>query len=92
MATVVVALPAPLHHAAGGRGELAAEGDTVAAALASLRERHPAVARLFLRPNGEPRRGVTLLLDDSDVRSLSGLDTPLKTGDRLTVVLLMAGG
>ena len=48
MPTILVTLPAPLHRAAGGVGELVAEGETVALALASLRDSHPAVARLFL--------------------------------------------
>lgn len=92
MPSVVVALPAPLHRAAGGLGELTAEGDTVAAALASLRIGHPVVARLFLRESGEARRGVSLFLNGSDLRALGGLDTPLKEGDRLAVVLLISGG
>jgi molybdopterin converting factor small subunit len=92
MPTILITLPAPFHRAAGGAGEVVAEGDTVALALASLRAGHPAVARLFLRDNDEPRRGVSLFLNGSDVRKLGGLDTPLEEGDRLVVVLLMAGG
>lgn len=92
MPTVLVALPAPFHRAAGGVGELAAEGETVALALASLRAGHPAVARLFLKESNEPRRGVSLFLNGSDVRALGGLGTPLQPEDRLAVVLFMAGG
>jgi molybdopterin converting factor small subunit len=92
MASVVVSLPAPFHRAAGGQGEVHVEGNTVAAALAALRERHPAAARLFLGEAGEPRRGVSLLLNGTDLRSLARLETPLRPGDRLEVVLLMAGG
>ena len=92
MGSVVETLPAPLHRAAGGLGEIVAEGDTVSAALASLRACHPAVTRLFLDEAGEPRRGVSLFLNGSDLRALAGLNTPLEPGDRLAVVLLMAGG
>jgi molybdopterin converting factor small subunit len=92
MPTILVTLPTPLHRAAGGVGELAAEGETVALALASLRDGHPAVARLFLEESNEPRRGVSLFLNGSDLRSLAGLGTPLKPADRLAVVLLVSGG
>ena len=92
MAPLLVVLPAPLHRAAGGAGELVAEGDTVGGALASLHERHPVVARLFLAEGGVPRRGVGLFLNGCDLRTLDQLDTPVKPGDRLEVVLLMAGG
>lgn len=92
MPSILVTLPAPLHRAAGGLGELTADGDTVAAALASLRDGHPTVTRLFLKESGEPRRGVGLFLNGSDIRTLQRLDTPLKAGDRLAVVILMSGG
>jgi molybdopterin converting factor small subunit len=92
MAAIVVTLPAPFHRAAGGLGEIVAEGDTVARALASLRERHPAVTRLFLDESCEPRRGVSLFLNGSDLHGLAGSDTRLEPGDRLAVVLLVAGG
>lgn len=92
MPSVVVTLPAPLHRAAGGRGELVAEGETVADALSALRRDHPVVARLFLKETCEPRGAVRLVLDGTDVKVLQGLETPLKEGDRLAVVLLMAGG
>ena len=92
MASLLVLLPAPLHRAAGGVGELEAEGETVGAALASLLERHPVVARLFLAEGGVPRRGVGLFLNGHDVRALRQLETPVAPGDRLAVVLLMAGG
>lgn len=92
MPKIVVTLPAPLHRAAGGSGELTVEGDTVAAALASLRRDHPRVTRLFLKDSDEPRGAVRLVLNGSDVRVLEGLGTPLKEGDRLAVVLLVAGG
>jgi molybdopterin converting factor small subunit len=92
MPTILVMLPAPFHRAAGGVGELAAEGDSVALALASLRDGHPAVARLFLDESNEPRRGVSLFLNGSDLGTVGGLGTLLKPADRLAVVLLMAGG
>lgn len=92
MPRVVVTLPAPLHRAAGGQGELVAEGETVAEVLAALRRDHPVVARLFLKESCEPRGAVRLVLNGTDVRTLGGLATPLAEGSRLAVVLLVAGG
>jgi len=92
MPTVVVTLPAPLHRAAGGRGELTADGETVGAALASLRVAHPAVTRLFLKESNEPRGAVRLSLNGTVLGPAGLLETPLKAGDRLAVVLMMAGG
>ena len=92
MPSIFVTLPTPLFRAAGGRGEVAVEGETVAGALASLRAGYPRVAGLVLSEGDEPRRGVSLFLNGCDVRTLDRLETPLKAGDRLAVVLLLSGG
>jgi molybdopterin converting factor small subunit len=92
MPQIVVILPTPLRRAAGGAREVEAEGETVAEALASLRRLHPAVAHLILRESDVPRPGVNLFLNAADVRSLSRLDSPLAPGDRLSIVLPIAGG
>ncbi len=92
MPRIVVILPTPLRRAAGGTREVDAEGETVAEALSSLRGLHPAVARLILQESDLPRPGVRLFLNVTDVRALGGFDTPLAPGDRLSVVLPMAGG
>ena len=68
------------------------EGRTVGEALASLRGTHPRVAHLILQDSDEPRRAVALFLNDEDVRTLDRLETPVAGGDRLSVVLPVAGG
>ena len=92
MPRIVVILPTPLRRAAGGTREVDAEGETVGQALSSLRRLHPAVARLILHESDDPRPGVSLFLNVTDVRALGGLDAPLAPGDRLSVVLPIAGG
>ena len=92
MPGIVVILPTQLRRAAGGTREVYAEGETVAEALSSLRRLHPAVARLILQESDAPRPGVSLFLNATDVRSLDRPDSPLAPGDRLSVVLPIAGG
>jgi molybdopterin converting factor small subunit len=50
------------------------------------------VARLILQESDAPRRGVSLFLNETAVRDLAGLGAPLAPGDRLSVVLPIAGG
>lgn len=92
MPPIVVTLPSPLRSAAGGTREVTAEGDTVGAALASLRGTHATLAHRILNDLDRPRPGVKLFLNDTDVRALAELNTPLTPGDRLAVVLPLAGG
>jgi molybdopterin converting factor small subunit len=92
MPRIVVILPTPLRRAAGGTREVEAEGETVAEALSSLRRLQPAVARLILQESDAPRPGVSLFLNETAARDLGGLGAPLAPGDRLSVVLPIAGG
>lgn len=92
MAAIVVVLPTPLRRLAGGAREVTAEGADIAAVLASLRRAHPEVAGRVLDEGGKPRRGVNLFLNGVDVRILQRLDTPVADGDRLSLVLAIAGG
>ena len=88
----MVLLPLQLSRAAGGTREVEVEGRTVGEALASLRGTHPSVAHLILQESDEPRRAVALFLNDEDVRTLGRLEAPVADGDRLSVVLPVAGG
>ena len=92
MPSIVLTLPAPLHRSAGGAGELEVEGETVAAALADVRSRRPALARRFLDDRDAPRPGVRLFLNGGGLSAPTGLLTPVAAGDRLAVVLLLSGG
>ena len=42
--------------------------------------------------SGELRRFVNVFVNGEDVRFLSGLETPLKSGDEVSIVPAVAGG
>jgi len=91
-ATVRIRLPAVLRPLAGGRSEARGEGRTVGEVLRALERAHPALAERLLDAEGRPRRYLTLFLNDEDVRGLSGIETPVREGDELTLVPAIAGG
>ena len=90
--SVQVRLPAALMQFTQGQPSLSVEADTVAAALASLKERHEGLAKHLFDEKGALRNFVNLYLNDEDVRSLQGAATPLKDGDVLIVVPAIACG
>jgi molybdopterin converting factor small subunit len=67
-------------------------GATVREVVGSLVAAYPALASQLLDGEGAINRFVNVFVNDTDVRHLGGLDTPV--GDRDAVVLLpaMAGG
>jgi sulfur-carrier protein len=86
-----VRIPPMLRAEVGGLRELEARGDTVGEVIDDLVERHPALrAQLF--DNGGLGSFVNVYLGGEDVRTLDGLETPVR--ENATVILLpaMAGG
>ena len=72
--------------------EVEAEGDTLGAALEQLFTSFPDLRSRVIGDDGELRRFVNVYVDDEDVRTLQGLETPLAAGASVIVLPAMAGG
>lgn len=71
---------------------LADEAATPAGALQALCERYPRTRRYLLDPNGTLLPGVRLLLNDVRLDGNDMERVRLRDGDRLSVLLAVAGG
>ncbi len=87
-----VRIPPTLRTATGGSKQVEVAGGTVREVVQALVAAHPGLEAQLLAPDGDLNRFVNAFLNDTDVRHLQALDTPV--GDRDTLVLLpaMAGG
>ncbi len=94
--TAVLTLPGVLRAHAGGQAEISVEIDestsTVRTVLDALSREHPGLVRRIRDEQGQLRRFVNVYIDDTDVRDLRGLDTPVPDGSRLLVIPSVAGG
>ncbi len=89
MATVRV--PPVLRSEAGGNREVQATGGTVRELLDDLRANLPQLGDKIY--DGESIKPfVNVYLDGEDVRTLDGVDTPVKDGSTLILLPAMAGG
>jgi molybdopterin synthase sulfur carrier subunit len=89
MATVRV--PPVLRAEAGGNREVQATGSTVRELLDDLRANLPQLGEKVY--DGDSIRPfVNVYLDGEDVRTLDGVDTPVKDGSTLILLPAMAGG
>ncbi len=86
-----VRIPPTLRAEVGGSRELEAHGDTVGDVLEDLTERFPALGAQLLE-NGELASYVNVYLGGEDIRTLSGLDTPVAASESLILLPAMAGG
>jgi MoaD family protein len=89
---IAVRIPSALRPYAGGQKEVALEAATVEDALHGLTGQYPALRPHLYDENGSLRQYVNLFVNEQDVRSLQGVTTPLKHGDRMMIVPSIAGG
>ena len=85
-------IPHSLSVHAGHQESLALPGGTVRAVLTALRHRYPELGRHLMGEDGEPRRYVSVYVNETDIRSLQGVETAVTEGDTLMVVPSIAGG
>ncbi len=86
-----IRIPPTLRAEVGGVRELEARGETVADVIDDLVERYPAL-RSQLFQNGGLGSFVNVYLGGEDVRTLDGLETPVRENSTVILLPAMAGG
>jgi molybdopterin converting factor small subunit len=87
-----VRVPTPLRAYVAGQSEVEVSSASVAQALQELVELYPALRPHLFGEAGELRPYIYLFVNDQDIRSLHGEQTPLTDGDRLMILPSIAGG
>jgi sulfur-carrier protein len=87
-----VRVPTPLRKFTGGSEAVEAEGANVTAILTDLDKRYPGIRERICDESGQVRRFVNIFVNGEDIRFLQHLDTPVKSGDELSIVPAIAGG
>ena len=90
--SVRVSLAALLAERIGEPKELELDGASVEEALRDLSGRYDALTPLLWKASGEFNPLLVVFLNNTNIRDLNGLATPLKSGDHLTVVSALEGG
>jgi molybdopterin synthase sulfur carrier subunit len=88
---IEVRIPTILRTYTDGAKQVEGTGATLAELFTDLDERHGGLRDRLVDDKGL-RRFVNVYLNDEDVRFLSGLETPVKDGDTVTVLPAVAGG
>lgn len=90
MATVLV--PTPLRRLTGGQSKITVSGSDVGSVLRAVDAQFPGVAEKVFDSEGNVKRFINIFLNDNEIRTLQGLDTPVADNDQLSIVPAMAGG
>ncbi|MGI9223644.1 MAG: MoaD family protein [Woeseiaceae bacterium] len=92
MSNITVRIPMPLRPFVDDAAVLSTDADTVGAALQQIGARHPGFLQRVVVDAGELRPYVNIFVGADNVRSFSGLDTPVSDGDVVSIIPAVAGG
>jgi molybdopterin converting factor small subunit len=90
--SVTIHVPGVLRQYCEGALELSLPASSLRDALEQIERRHPALYRCVCDDTGAVRRHVNLFVNDSDMRTLDGLDTALAPGDVVMILPAVSGG
>ena len=87
-----VTIPTLLQDCVGGARHFSIEAERLDLALARIRQQFPLLRPHIWDDEGNLRRHVLIFYNDTATRWLGRMDTPLKAGDRVTIVQAVSGG
>jgi sulfur-carrier protein len=87
-----VRIPTPLRKLTNNEELIEVNASTVADAILELQNRFPGIKERLLDENGDVRRFVNVYVNEEDIRFLQNQQTPLKTGDEISIIPAIAGG
>lgn len=90
--SVKVRIPTPLRKLTGNQELVSGDGSNLLECIESLEQSYPGLKERLCDETGEIRRFVNVYVNGEDVRFLSGLETPLKADDEVSIVPAVAGG
>ena len=90
MATLFI--PSSLRRYTAGLSKVQLDGNTVNEIIENLNGQYPGVKSRLCDESGQIKRYVNIFVNDEEIRSLQGPDTPLSEKDEVSIVPAMAGG
>ena len=90
--SVLIRIPTPLRRMTNGQAQVEIESNTLSEMVERLDSSYPGFKDRLIDESGELRYFVNIYLNQEDVRFLQGLDTPMKSGDEVSIVPAVAGG
>ena len=91
MATRIL-IPTPLRPYTDKQDAVEAEGTTVGELLADLTAKHSGLKAHLYNDQGKLRSFVNVYLNDEDIRYLQKEQTPVSSGDTISIIPSVAGG
>ncbi len=88
----IIQIPSMLRSYVNGQAEIMVEGDTVGAAMRDLVTKFPIFKQHLYKSDGSLREFVNLFIGDQNIKTLSGIETGVESGDTIKLIPSIAGG
>jgi molybdopterin synthase sulfur carrier subunit len=89
---IPVRIPTPLRKLTQNLEVVEVNGATVRELIDSLEQAYPGLKDRICDDQQNIRRFVNVFVNDEDIRFLNDADTPVKSGDEVSIVPAIAGG
>ncbi len=89
---VTVYIPTPFRKLAGNQTHVKTAGETVGEVLDTLGAQFPALRHMIYDENDEIPGHINVYVNNQEIHSLQGKETPVKDGDEMAVIPAIAGG
>ena len=90
--SVTVYIPTPFRRATNNRDRVQVQAPTIGGLLDELEGEYTSLKGLVRSEEGEVHQHVNIYVNNEEIDALSGLATPLKDGDEVTIIPALAGG
>lgn len=88
----MVRIPSPLRRYTDGQSKVETNGATIQELIDNLEAQHPGVKSRLCDENGQIKRYVNVFVNDEEIRTLQGVETPISDKDEVSIIPAMAGG
>jgi len=89
---ISVDVPQLFRRHTNGSKVLTVNGATIRELLLCLEREYPELKKQLLGKDGRLHRFINIYRNDEDIRFIQNLETPLKEGDRVSILPAVAGG
>ena len=87
-----IRIPTPLRKLTNNEEVVEVNAGTVGSAITELQSRYPGIKERLVDESGAIRRFVNVYVNEEDIRFLQNQETPLKSGDEISIIPAIAGG
>ena len=88
----IVRIPSPLRRYTNGQSKVEGQGANIIELIDNLEAQYPGLKSRLCDESGQIKRYVNVFVNDEEIRTLQGSETPISEKDEVSIIPAMAGG